>query len=141
MTHCLAFNCHGALELQQLAQRRSIPSRRTADHPTKLYSNEIRGAGVDRNKVRYYLSVVGGPGQVKLTFDFAPQSNYQSASVTVYDEDFAKIDDLSSSDNERKVKHIQMNQQQTLILEIILDSGDATAATFLLRVEGAVRFQ
>jgi hypothetical protein len=46
------------------------------DHPTKLRSNEIRGTGVARKTVRYYLSFVGGPGEVKLTFDFAPQAYY-----------------------------------------------------------------
>jgi hypothetical protein len=111
------------------------------DHPTKIRSNEIRGAGVDRKTVRYYLRFVGGPGEVKLTFDFAPQGIYQSCRITLYDVDFAELDHLTANSNERVVRHIQVSQPQALIIEVLLDSSGDSAASFLLRVEGAVRFQ
>jgi hypothetical protein len=120
-----------------------LPFPTDRDHPLKLRSNEIRGSGLDKQTVRYYFSFVGGPGEVKLTFDFGPHAYYQSGEVNLYDEDFEKIDGLHSAQNERLIKHIQIDPQRNLILEVLLNSGELSppAATFFVRVDGAVRFQ
>jgi hypothetical protein len=62
------------------------------------------------------------------------------AIATLFNQDFERIDGLSISpypaESQRKVKRIQVSQQQTMIVELDLNgNGD-----FLLRLEGAVRF-
>jgi hypothetical protein len=86
------------------------------------------------------LSFLGGPGEVKVTFDFTvARAGTQKATATLFNQDFEKIDGLSNwpypRESERKVKRIQVSQQQTVIVELDLQSG-----SFLLRLEGAVRF-
>jgi len=87
---------------------------------------------------------VGGPGEVKVTFDFTSGGLAQAAKATVFDQDFVEIDRLllilNRGDSSREVKTIRLSRQQTLIVELDLE-GNETAGTFLLRLEGAVRFQ
>ena len=55
------------------------------DHPTVLQSNEVSGTGIDRKRVRYYFSLFGGPGEVKLTLDFTSGGLAQGATATIFD--------------------------------------------------------
>ena len=109
------------------------------DHPTRLpRSGEVRGTRRAGERVQYYLSFLGGPGEVKVTFDFTRRGGAPEAIATLFNQDFEKIDGLSISpypaESQRKVKRIQVSQQQTMIVELDLDGhGD-----FLLRLEGAV---
>jgi hypothetical protein len=109
------------------------------DHPTRLRSGEVRGTGQEK-RVRYYLSFLGEPGEVKVTFDFTSRGIAQQATATLFNQDFEKIGGLSMilnpGESERKVKRIQVSQQQTIIVELDLNRNGA----FLLRLEGAVRF-
>jgi len=112
------------------------------DHPTRLRSGEVRGTGPGREEhVRYYFSFLGGPGEVKVTFDFTASIGYsRHATATLFNQDFEKIDGLyialNPGETERKVKRIQVSQQQTMIVELYLSGTGG----FLLRFEGAVRF-
>jgi len=112
------------------------------DHPTRLRSGEVRGTGPGREEhVRYYFSFLGGPGEVKVTFDFTASIGYsRQATATLFNQDFEKIDGLfiglNPGETERKVKRIQVSQQQTMIVELYLSGTGG----FLLRFEGAVRF-
>jgi len=112
------------------------------DDPTRLRSGEVRGTGPGReDRVRYYFSFLGGPGEVKVTFDFTASIGYsRHATATLFNQDFEKIDGLfiglNPGETERKVKRIQVSQQQTMIVELDLSGTGA----FLLRLEGAVRF-
>jgi hypothetical protein len=109
------------------------------DHPTRLRSGEVRGTGRQRERVRYYLSFLGGPGEVKATFDFTSRGIAEQAIATLFNQDFEKIGGLSMilnpGESVRKVKRIQVSQQQTMVVELDLQNG-----AFLLRLEGAVRF-
>jgi TIR domain-containing protein len=109
------------------------------DHPTPLHSGEVRGTGRARERVRYYLSFLGGPGEVKVTFDFTSRGIAEQAIATLFNQDFQKIEGLSMilnpGESVRKVKRIQVSQQQTMIVELDLENG-----AFFLRLEGAVRF-
>jgi len=114
------------------------------DHPTRLRTNEIRGTGLDRQRVRYYLSFLGGPGEVKVTFDYTSGGLAQGGSATIFDQDFVKIEGmtiiLNRGASERKVARFRLSQQQIVIVELDLE-GNQSAGSFLLRCEGAVRFQ
>ena len=116
------------------------------DNPTKLRTNEIRGTGVDKKRVRYYFSFLGGPGEVRVTLDFTSGGMAQGAYATLFDQDFVKIDGitmiLNRGDSERKVAHIQLSGKQMVIVELDLEGNEVSSAgSFLLRVEGAVEFQ
>ena len=103
------------------------------DHPTKLRSNEIRGTGVDRKKVSYFFTFLAGPGDVRLTLDFTARGLSQEAHVILYDEEFNEIGDallILNPETKRLVKHIQISQQQKVIIEVYLDSYGATAGSF-----------
>lgn len=77
------------------------------DHPIRLRANEVRGKGIDRKRVRYYFSCLGGPGEVKVTFDFTSGGLAQGAYATIFDQDFVKIEGitiiLNRGENERKI--------------------------------------
>ena len=117
------------------------------DHPTRLISNEVRGTGLDRKRTRYYFSFLGGPGEVKVTFDYTSGGVNQLVQVELFDEDFSKMGYYmilggNRGDTRREVKRVPLTQQQTVIAEIDIDAEhSAPAGSFLLRVEGAVRFQ
>src|SRR5258708_10957046 len=113
------------------------------DYPTRLRTNEVRGTGMDRTRIRYYFSFLGGPGEVKVTLDFTSGGVAQGAYATIFDQDFVKIDEitiiLNRGDSERKVARIQLSQQQTVIAELDLEGNETSSAgNFLLRAEGAV---
>ena len=115
------------------------------DHPTRLRANEVRGKGIDRKRVRYYFSFLGGPGEVKVTFDFTSGGLAQGAYATIFDQDFVKIEGitiiLNRGENERKIVRFPVSQQQIVIVELDLEGNEvSTAGSFLLRVEGAVQF-
>jgi serine/threonine protein kinase len=114
------------------------------DHPTRLRSSELRGAGMAGKRVRYYFSFLGGPGELKVTFDFNSEGGARAGYATLFDQDFTMIDKLGTvlnrGESDRKVKHIELDQQKSIIVEIDIEGSDP-ASTFLLRVEGAARFQ
>ena len=133
---------------------KSLPSREREthefstdrDHPTVLQSNEVRGRGIDRKRVRYYFSLFGEPGEVKLTFDFTSGGLAQGATATIFDHDFVRLAGvtviLNPGDSERKVTTLQLSDQQPLIIELDLEGTETqSAGSFLLRLQGAVRFQ
>ena len=136
-----------------IPSNQSLPSREPEthgfstdrDHPTALQTNEIHGTGIDRKRVRYYFSFIGGPGEVTLTFDFTSGGLAQGATATIFDHDFVRVAEVTSilnrGDSERKVAHFQLSDQQPLIIELDLEGNETqSAGSFLLRVDGAVRF-
>lgn len=114
------------------------------DTPTRLTSSTVRGTGVDRGRVQYFCSFSGGPGEVKVIFDFTSGGYDGSAHVNLFDEDFRRIDSMylggHKGDSRREVRRIPLSNQQRVILELDLESRSGAAGSFLLRVEGAVQF-
>ena len=122
----------------------SIPST-DRDKPTQLTSNEVRGTGVYEEKVRYFYSFIGGPGEIKVTFDFTAGGWNQAGHANVFDEDAKKLAGISivgnSGDYKREVSRIQLKEQKKLIVEIALSSNEfGKEGSYLLRVEGDVHF-
>lgn len=139
-------NAIASIEGASSGQRETHGFSTDRDHPTVLQSNEVRGRGIDRKRVRYYFSLFGGPGEFKLTFDFTSGGLAQGATATIFDHDFVRLAGvtiiLNPGDSERKVTTLQLSDQQPLIIELDLEGTETqSAGSFLLRLEGAVRFQ
>jgi hypothetical protein len=130
---------------QALAPRMQGPLSTDRDRPTPLVSDTLRGSGMDRERVHYFCSFSGGPGEVKVTFDFTARAMTEMVLVNFYDEDFRKVGDTiitggNTGDSVREVRRMQLSSRQKVIVEIDLDCKGGTAGTFLLRVEGAAQF-
>jgi hypothetical protein len=130
-------------ELRSSTPRVQGPLSTDRDRPTPLVSNAISGSGVDRERVQYFCSFSGGPGEIKVTFDFTGRAMTEMAEITLFDEDFRKLDSIligvNKGDSAREIRRIQLSRPQKVIVEIDLDCKGGTAGTFLFRVEGAVQ--
>jgi hypothetical protein len=108
------------------------------DNPTSLTTNEVRGTGTGK-EVQYYYTFLAGPGEVVLTTDAAAKSGSTFFEVELFNLDAEQLDVIRYGPTrtpERKVKRVQIAQQQPVLLRINLDTS---AGTFMVRVGGAVQ--
>ncbi|HKP46847.1 MAG TPA: hypothetical protein VJT50_09625 [Pyrinomonadaceae bacterium] len=107
------------------------------DNPTPLAANSIKGNGIGK-KVEYYYGFSAGPGEIVITVDLKAKSGSTNADVEIFDAEASKIFYYypnATTQNERAVKKITLNDKQTLTLRIALDSS---AGEYAIKLAGAV---
>lgn len=109
------------------------------DKATPILSREISGKTADNAK-DYFYTFVAGPGDVEVTANLKSAS-YAAMNVDLFDRDANSLGSVAVTTlgkHERRVRRIELQRQQTVILGIHTDST-GIAGNFQVRLNGAVQ--
>ncbi len=111
------------------------------DNPTPLLSNEIKDEGVGK-ATEYYYSFTAGPGEIIITVDLKAKAYSTAVRFELLDADSNQLlahnmNAATSTGAERVVKRGSVQEKQTVLLKLLLDSN---TGEYAVKLGGAVEF-
>lgn len=122
------------------------------DRPVAMTINEVAGRWPNGKATSYFYSFEGGPGQVILMLDFAPDHDIQNVAGELTDsygrgisnlDDVQKRSELSyfaTPEGLRLVGRYEIKRRQKLVVRVssVGDPGEVIAGKYKIRVDGGV---